>query len=253
MSDELRRMRDEAALLGRSIDDARAEHALGELDDASLAAIESRDGARLAELRAAIGELPAGTSQAHVAPGARAPAARGAATRRPRRSRLLVASCATALAVALAVIAVVLARPFAPTPPTLQVAPSARVTVLLVAAESALASGHPLQALTAYDAVRRLDPTNTEAMIESGWLRYEAALGAHDAAQAALGAAELKRAVAVAPNEAAAHLYYGIVLYQRDHDVHGALAQLRRAASLPESSVEGSLTAEMLALVGSKG
>jgi len=30
MSDELRRMRDEVALLGRSIDDARAEHALGE-------------------------------------------------------------------------------------------------------------------------------------------------------------------------------------------------------------------------------
>ena len=262
MSDDPRRLRDEIALLTRSIDDARAEHARGEMDDAALAAVESRDGTRRAALTARLAEAEHDAAQpgdgALAAPDGEdrqrphgASGARGTPALRRARRRRLVASCAIALAAAVGVVAVVVARPFSAAPAPVTLNKPSQIKVLLAAAELAVARRHPLQALTAYDAVLALDPSNPEAAIESGWLRYEAALGAHDGAAVELGAAQLRRAVARFPGQAAAHLYWGVVLFQRAHDRAGALAQVRRAAALPETGAEQSLTAEMLALLGS--
>ena len=233
---------DELSLLEASIADARAEHEAGDLDDDALAAIVRRDGARLAEVRARLGELASGP-----------PAALGTVplAHRRRRARLLVVA-ATSLAVVVAVVVLAATNPFAAGPAPLPVTRNVQLLGLLVVAEKAVAEGEQLRALTAYDAVLRLDPRDAEALIESGWLRYEQGLAQHDEGWVRAGAATLRRAVVVAPNAAAAHLYDGIVLYQYDRERTAALRQIQRAGDLPESSFEQSVTATFLAILEPK-
>lgn len=242
MSTDAGALRDEVELLTRSIDDARREHARGDLDDDGLEAIERRDGARLAAAAARLAALaPA------AAPSAPAPAGDG--TR--RRPRWLLGVAAACLALVVGVVVVAAADPFARAAhPPVPVTTAARVQALLVEAELLVRDQRELRALTAYDAVLALAPRNPEALVESGWLRYEyPGLGAHDQAQVALGAAELARAVRLAPRDAAAHLYFGIVLYQHDHDDRAARAQLIEAAALPESTTDQRLTEAFMYLL----
>jgi hypothetical protein len=135
----------------------------------------------------------------------------------------------------------------------IHVGPAARVQVLLFSAEFEVAQKHTLRALTLYDAVLKLDPASPEALAESGWLRYEYGLGIRSVREERAGEAQLARTIRLAPREAAGHLYYGIVLFQRHRDRTRAIAQLQRAAELPESSVEQSLTAAFLSLLQPRG
>jgi tetratricopeptide (TPR) repeat protein len=246
VSDDVAALRDEVALVQRSLDDARAEHARGELDNDGLAAIERRDVARLADARRRLEAAPASPQAPDPQ---REPISLGS-RRRPRRLLALALACAAAVAL---VVALAVAQPFAGQGPALHLTPAARVQVLLTSAEFEVAHQHTLRALTLYDAVLRLDPTDPEALAESGWLRYEYGLGIRSVAQERIGEAQLARTIAVAPREAAGHLYYGIVLFQQHHDRAGAIAQLQRAAELPESSVEQSLTAAFLSLFQPRG
>ena len=118
--------------------------------------------------------------------------------------------------------------------------------MLLVQAELFVASDKNAQALTAYDAVLRLEPHNPEAFIESGWLHYEAGVEARQHSEIDLGAAMLRRSITLAPRNAASHLYYGIVLLQHDHDREAAKAQVDRSAELPESVSEEAVTSRFL-------
>jgi tetratricopeptide (TPR) repeat protein len=233
---------DEIELLARSLEDARAEHARGELDDASLAAIERRDGARLADARASLAALGAAT------PSAPRPATSAAGPR--RRPRWLLGVAAGCLVVAVGAVALAAADPFAGPAPAGSTA-SGKVHGLLLVGEVLVGSDHPLRALTAFDAALRLAPRNPEALVESGWLRYEAlGLGHHRPAEIARGAATLRRAVRLAPHDAAAHLYFGIVLFQHDRDATAARAQLLAALALPESPAEQALTYALLTRLG---
>jgi cytochrome c-type biogenesis protein CcmH/NrfG len=236
-------LRDEVELLVRSLEDARAEHARGELDDASLAAIERRDGARLADARAALGAIA--TS---AAPTAGAPAS---SAHPRRRARWLLGVAAACLALAVGVVAVAAADPFTRSPSVPAATTAGKVKDLLTVAEVLVGTKHPLRAITAFDAVLRLAPRNAEALVESGWLRYEdLGLGDHRAAQVALGAAALRRAVRLAPNDAAAHLYWAVVLYQHDHNTSAARTQAMRALSLPGSAADKAIAYALLAHLG---
>jgi hypothetical protein len=242
MSNDPELLRDEIALLLASIDDARAEHAAGDLDGASFAEVVGRDEARLADARERLARLtlPPTTSVASVH-----------GSEGHRRVRLLAVSAAcVVLAVAVGVLAAT--DPFAPARRPPRITTSLKVVGLLIVGEKAVASNEPLRALTAYDAVLRLDPNEPEALIESGWLRYEEGLAQHRPGWVRAGASTLSRAVVVAPNDAAAHLYDGIVLYQYDKDHRAALAQLLRAGDLPESQFEQSVTGTFLALLEPK-
>ncbi len=242
MSADADTLRDEIELLTRSLEDARAEHARGELDDEGLETIERRDGARLA---AAEAELAA------LAPQLQRRAATPDTTGPRRRPRWLLGVAGACLAVLLGVLVVAAVNPFArAVHPRAPSTTSGKVQALLFEAELLVKGQHQLRALTTYDAVLSLAPKNPEALVESGWLRYEyPGLGAHDPAQIALGAAELARAVRLAPGSAAAHLYWGIVLYQHDHDDRAARAQMIRAASLPESKLDQRITETFMYLL----
>lgn len=240
MSDDAVTLRDEVALLRRSLDDARAEHARGELDDDALGVIERRDKTRLARALEGLAVLGAADADAPCA----VPVAECSAA--PRRSRRLVVACGLALVLSAATIGVVLGRPFAAASPPLHLNGIQELNVLLIQAEQCVATGHDACALTAYDAVLKLDPRDAEAFIESGWLHYEVGLAAHRAAEVDLGAGMLRRAIVLDPRDAASHLYDGIVLLQHDHDATAARAQVLRSAELPESKPEESTTSEVL-------
>ena len=186
----------------RSLDDARAEHARGELDDEGLdddrAARRRPARRRAAAALAALAPERSRDPSPRRGPSGRAAAPSGSSSSQERASRSSSA-CSSSLR----------SNPFAravhPRAPTTT---SGKVQALLYEAELLVKGQHQLRALTAYDAVLSLAPRNPEALVESGWLRYEfPGLGAHDAAQVALGAAELARAVRLAPRSAAAHLY----------------------------------------------
>jgi tetratricopeptide (TPR) repeat protein len=242
VSDDVRALRDEVALLRRSLDDARAEHARGELDDDSLHAIEHRDVARLELAVARLDALGVEDAGAHRAA---APATPVAST--PRRSRRLLVACTLALALAAATIGVVLGRPFAAATPAMRLnTVEKKVAVLLIQAELFVLTGQNARALTAYDAVLRLEPRNGEAFIESGWLHYEAGLLAHRPGEVDIGASMLRRSIALAPGNGASHLYFGVVLLQHFHDPRAARAQVLASAALPESKSEEAITATLL-------
>ena len=233
-------IRDEIELLTRSIDDARREHASGELDAAGLAAIEERDGTRLADASARL---------AAIAPRPEAAPAH-ARTSRVHRSRRLLAVGVACVALAAGVLALAVAQPFAAPPTPLRATRATEVEVLLGNGEVLLRAHHPLRALTAFDAALRLAPRNPEALVESAWLRYEfAGLGARDRRETELGFAELRRAVRLAPSNAGAHLYYGVALLGDRGARAAARRQLLEAAALPESRDEQALTVLMLSYV----
>jgi tetratricopeptide (TPR) repeat protein len=241
VSDDVVALRDEIALLERSLHDARAEHARGDLDDDALDTIERRDGVRL---DGALERLAAhGVAST---PEERSAVVRAETPPQPRRSRRLVVACSLALVLAAGTIGVVLGRPFAAPTPAIRLDTAGKVEVLLLQGELSVATRHNAQALTAFDAVLRLEPHNAEAFVESGWLHYEAGLLAHRAAEVDQGAAMLRRAIVIAPGNGASHLYWGIVLLQHFHDVRAASAQVLRSAELPESKREESITAGLL-------
>jgi hypothetical protein len=242
MSDDPRLLRDEITLLAQSIDDARAEHDAGDLDDAALATIVERDSARLALARERLAAIVTAPTPS-----------RDPVLEAPRRRRgWLLAVSATCVVVALVVGVIAAADPFASTPSPPRITNAIKLLGLLDAGERAVADNEPLRALTAYDAALHLDPHDAEALVESGWLRYEQGLAEHRASWVRAGAASLRHAVVVAPNDAAAHLYDGIVLDQYDKDRDAARHQLLRAGDLPESQVEQSITATLLALLDPK-
>jgi tetratricopeptide (TPR) repeat protein len=232
---DARSLRDQVELLTRSLDDARAEHARGELDDDALAQIEARDGARLAAATARLAEVAAASPTS--------PASPSPSTGPRRRPRWLLGVAAGCLAAVLVVLVLAATDPFAQAShATGPFTKKATAELLVFQAETFVQERHYLQALTTYEAVLRLEPHDAEALIEEGWLRYEyvGRSPRRDVAEIDLGAAELARAVRLAPNHGAAHLYDGIVLFQH-HDDRGARAQFIRAAQLPENKVDAKI------------
>lgn len=222
-------VRDEIELLERSIAEARREHSIGDLDDATLEVVEETDGARLVAARARLAELES------APPGATGPGRPGV-----RRRQLLVVGVASLL-VAAALVALAVVNPFAPTPKPARLTRAAKVQLLLAAGEAEVAVGTPaatLKALSAYDAARELEPRNAEAIVESAWLRFLAGSQRRDVAWERLGAAELARAVVELPRNAAAHLDDGIVLLRYEHRRAAATSELLRAGELPETPTE---------------
>ncbi len=201
MNRDRAQLRDEIALREASLADARREFAAGELTEAQFEAITQRETAALEQARGTLEEL----SHADAATTTRRP--------RVRRTRFLV--------VALLCFAVVLVYALiAATSPrqagnadtgSLSLTRTELVTRLLVQAEADVAVGKVVTALSAYQKVLVLEPSNVTALTQSGWLDFSAGSAAHQASVVETGIKELEMAIAVAPRQAAPRLYFAIV------------------------------------------
>ncbi len=198
MSDAERR-RDEIALREASRADAREEFDAGELSAEQFAVISEREALALERARA---DLAALVETAPAAPRSRV-----------RRTRWLVLALAC-FAVALASLLYgALAPRQAGNSVTggLDLGRGQHVSQLLSQAEADVANGNPVAALAAYRQVLALDSGNVAALTQSGWLDFSAGSAAHRAKVVELGIADLERAIALAPRNAAARLYLAIV------------------------------------------
>lgn len=235
-------LREQVELVTRSLDDARREHREGDLDDHTLEMIEERDGARLAALRAELARVES------VPAAAGGGAMAGAAAPDPGRGRWRRWSVA-GLAACAVLLAIGLWDPFSSSPgaPRLTTGEQAALLQARCEEEVDLPSGQAA-ALGCFDGVLALEPADGEALVESGWLRYELGVERHDGAWIDEGAARLGVAVRREPRLAAAHFYDAVVALQHDHDRTKAIAELRAAVVLPESP---SLQSETLAVLSS--
>ena len=111
--------------------------------------------------------------------------------------------------------------------------------------------GSTKAALELYDKVLSEDPSNPAALAYAGFLQWNVGSTAHVASLVRIGRAEIETAIKDAPTYYQAHLFYGLVLENQDHNDAAAVAQFNDfladgppAAELPQAAplVSGAYT-----------
>jgi tetratricopeptide (TPR) repeat protein len=221
------------------------EHDAGHLSDDDWAALRERHEARAAEVLTALDRLPPRPVPADRAERPRTREATAVAPWTRRGAALVLFGVALGLGAARysepdpsAGMAMPGSRPLAAIPggppspeaPSAANAPRGPVTPemlqgMLRAARTSLYAGRYSEAIAAYQAVLKRDPSNVDALTHLGVI---VAVGGHG--DAALEA--LDRALAIDPGYPAAHLYRGQVLYEIKRDFAGAAAAWEKFLAL---------------------
>jgi cytochrome c-type biogenesis protein CcmH len=245
--------------LARSLADADAEYLAGDLSDQDYLALRQRDMVRLAALEAHMGGAAAVAGEPTMTPGSvavdeRVPEAGGATAGVPtspgagartrwrvRRSTwFLVVGClciASALIVAVATFASG-RLPGQSATGTFAQTPTQQIAASLAQAATDENQGHVGQAAQLYQSVLHQHPDNEVALAQLGWLEFETGQQGKSASLVADARAKLLRAVRLDPGDYAARLYLGTLLWLRDADATGAVAQYRQfLADSPPASL----------------
>jgi hypothetical protein len=235
-----RQLLDEIRLREASLDDAGRERDAGELADAEYSAIVERESRALARARHDLELLAVPREDA-------APVSQGSAVRHRPRRRLLIALVCFALAAGVLVWANLGLRQ-AGTSATggLNLTQSQKLQQLLVEGEDDVANGDGVAALSAFQQVLAISPTNVDALTETGWLDFSAGSSSANAAVVAHGVSLLRQAVLLAPNQAAPRLYYALVAYETPGNRALATAQFRVFVKLHPSTTQLALAAKIL-------
>ena len=201
-----RQLLDEVRLREASLEDALREHTAGELTDADYASIVERESAALLDVRDQLAKLADATVQRFVA------STPASSTRRRKRSRLVVALVCFALAVGVLVWANVGLRQAGQSATGgLSLSQTQKIQQLGIEGEADVAAGNDAAALSAYQQILSIQPTNVAALTEAGWLDFTAGSASKNPSVLAYGVADLREAVALAPKSPAPRLYYAIV------------------------------------------
>ncbi|MBW4030815.1 MAG: hypothetical protein HIU57_09140 [Acidobacteria bacterium] len=240
-----RQLRDEIRLREASLEDARREHALGELSDEDFAAISERERLALGDAHHALEELDLVTPKDLTVAGV------DATSRRRRKSRLVVALACFALAAVVLVWANVgLRQAGSSATGGLSLSQTEKLQQLITEGEADVAAGSDAAALSAYQQILTLQPTNVVALTEAGWLEASAGSKTRNATVVAKGVGLLHQAVTLAPTSPAPRLYYAIVAYETPGNRALATAQFRDFISLRPSKAQLAVAAPFLRLLG---
>ena len=200
----------------RSIEDLDAERAAGDVSDADYTALRSDYTARAAAVLRAMADHDgtAAADEPDVAPHG-ASAAVEAEQQPGRRRRWLLwgglALCAAAAVVL--VVAVVAPRlPGQTSSGTVRLSSAEQLQRTLGQAQLLENEGKASQALVLYHEILVKDPTQEQALAESGWLEYEAGVSAGNGKLLSDGQAAETKAEEVDPSAYAPHLYLGSML-----------------------------------------
>ena len=234
---------DERSFLLGSLEDLERERAAGDLSEEDYAVLRDRYTRRAAVvLRALDHDEPTDTAMGRrVEPDADAEdaAVTGDALgvrgpwRGKRRSALAIAG---SLALVAAVAAVVVAAQTGARLPgqtvtgSVSLSHAAQIRRTLAQAETLESTGDAAGALRLFNQVLAQDPTQVEALSESGWLEFEAGVQARDSSVLAHAQQKEQRAVGADPGAYAPHLYLGSMLLA-EGDASGAVGQYRQFLS----------------------
>ena len=201
MTRDAQSLRDEIALREASLADAQRERSAGELSDERFALIHERESGALVRART------------DLASAQQAPLALASSRPRVRRARwLIVAALCFAVVLTAVLVAALSPRQVGNSGTgSLSLSKSQQVQRLLTQAEADVANGDVTAALSAYQQVLVLAPTNVAALTEKGWLAFSAGSAAKNAVLVEVGVKDLEKAIALAPRVAAPRLYFAIV------------------------------------------
>ena len=223
---------DELAFLLDSLEDLERERAAGDLSQADHVALRDRYTRQAAQVlrarqRDEVVGLEERTDRDEDVP---RPTAAGA---KPpvRRPRALLVGGVLVLGAALAVTLVVTqtgARlPGQTASGSVSLSPGAQMRRTLAQAQALESSGDDAQALRLFSQVLAQDPTQPEALAESGWLEFEAGAKSQDAAVLSQAQDTEQTAERAEPGAYVPHLYLGSMLLA-EGSATGAVSQYRQ-------------------------
>jgi tetratricopeptide (TPR) repeat protein len=246
---------DERDFLQRSLADADREREAGDLSDEDHAVLVARDRSRLVEVEDELAALDA----AVPAPSDAAPSEPTSteAERRPMarwRKVGIVASCLLIVAGGGILVAhfVQARQPGQASSGSVTVSQAQLIEQQLAQASTLNNDGSTKAALVLYDKVLSEDPSDPVALAAAGFLQWNVGSSAQVASLVRVGRAEIETAIKDSPTYYQAHLFYGLVLENQDHNHAAAVTQFNDfladdppAAELPQAAplVSGSYKA----------
>ncbi len=243
-SDARRRLEHERDFLLRSIEDLDAERDAGDVSPEDYAAMHADYTARAAAVLRALEEPVTGTAPedvapADVAPTGEPPADESRPSRRRRRWLLWAAVGLFAVAAVVLVAAEVTSRlPGETSSGSVSLSAAEQLQRTLGQAQVLESEGKDAEALTLYHQVLQQDPTQEQALAESGWLEFEAGVSARNTKALSTGQATEEQAEQVDSQAYAPHLYLGAMLLTEGNDAQAASEFSRFLASDPPLSSE---------------
>ena len=222
---------DEREFLRRSLADADREREAGDLSSEDHALLVARDSSRLAEVEGELAALDAAASTtsatAALPRSEEVPPAQS--ERRPmalwRKLGIVVACLLIATGAVILVVHSVQARqPGQASSGSVSLSQAQLIEQQLNQATTLDQQGSTKAALELYDKVLTEDPSNPAALAYAGFLQWNVGTTAHVASLVRIGRAEIETAVKDAPTYFQAHLFYGLVLANQDHNDTAAVA-----------------------------
>jgi tetratricopeptide (TPR) repeat protein len=219
---------DEREFLERSLADADREREAGDLSVEDHALLVGRDRNRLAEVE---GQLAALDATAATSKPARRGRARSTQAERPPMSlwrRLGIIGSCLLIAVGLVILVVhfVQARqPGQASSGSVTVSQAQLIEQQLQQADALNQQGSTKSALVLYDKVLSVDPSNPHALAYAGFLQWNVGSTASVPSLTRVGRSEIETAIRNNPSYGQAHLFYGLVLENQDHNHAAAVAQ----------------------------
>jgi tetratricopeptide (TPR) repeat protein len=226
--DERWYLTDEREFLQRSLADADRERDAGDLSLDDHALLVARDRTRLHEVEAELATLEAATATSKGAGAERAQPTQGERPPMPLWRRLgIIGSCLLiALGLVILVVHFVQARqPGQASSGSVTVSQAQLIEQQLQQADASNQQGSAEEALVLYDKVLSEDPSNPHALASAGFLQWNVGSTAGVASLTRVGRSEVETAIRNNPSYAQAHLFYGLILENQDHNHAGAVAQ----------------------------
>ena len=219
---------DEREFLQRSLADADREREAGDLTAQDHALLVGRDRTRLAEVEAELAALTAVTPTSKAARSERPRSTQTERTPMPVWRRLgIIGSCLLiALGLVILVVHFVQARqPGQASSGSVTVSQAQLIEEQLQQADALNQQGSTKSALVLYDKVLSEDPSNPHALAYAGFLQWNVGSTARVPSLTRVGRAEIETAIRNNPSYGQAHLFYGLVLENQDHNHAAAVAQ----------------------------
>jgi len=226
--DERWYLTDEREFLQRSLADADREREAGDLSVEDHAVLVGRDRARLAEVEGELAALDAAASPVSPASPARPEPAQPERPPMPWWRRLgIVAACLLIVAgcVILVTHFVQARQPGQASSGSVTVSQAQLIEQQLAQADALNQQGSTKAALVLYDKVLSEDPSNPHALAYAGFLQWNVVSTSSLASLTRIGRSEIETAIKENPTYGQAHLFYGLVLENQDHNAAAAVAQ----------------------------
>jgi tetratricopeptide (TPR) repeat protein len=226
--DERWYLTDEREFLQRSLADADRERDAGDLSVEDHALLVARDRTRLVEVESELAALEAAAVTTNGARAERAQLTQGERPPMPLWRRLGIIGSCLLIAFGLVVLVahfVQARQPGQASSGSVTVSQAQLIEQQLQQADTLNQQGSTEAALVLYDKVLSVDPSNPHALASAGFLQWNVGTTAGVASLTRVGRSEVETAIRNNPSYGQAHLFYGLILENQDHNHAGAVAQ----------------------------